>query len=166
MRQPCTMQLGIQAQGVPAVPIKQDFEIWTGQWPAPGDVLPVTFDREHPGRIKIHWDQVATGADVHTAGALTDAEFAAEKAKILASIWGCGGSFWLSAGASAPARVLRHRLAPLGLSPGGATLGDLPGIWLGKRRRTVCFGLRHRLLRRSTACRATISFQSDQTARS
>ncbi len=125
MRQPCTMQLVIQAQGVPAFPIKQDFEIWTGQWPDPGDVLPVTFDRDHPERIKIHWDQVTTGAeqaeadaealaaqlnaapaasvasapiapagadpldriaklaDLHTAGALTDAEFAAEKAKIL-----------------------------------------------------------------------------------
>ncbi len=37
MRQPCTMQLVIQAQGVPAFPLKDDFEIWTNQWPDPGD---------------------------------------------------------------------------------------------------------------------------------
>lgn len=131
MRQPCTMQLVVQAQGVPAFPVRQDFEIWTGQWPDPGDVLPVTFDREHHERIKIHWDQIPTGAqtaeadaealaarlnaqggaavasspveappaaaadpldrlaklaDLHSAGALTDQEFAAEKAKILASM--------------------------------------------------------------------------------
>ena len=125
-RQPCTMQLVIQAQSVAAFPLKQDFEIWTNQWPDPGDQLPVTFDREHPERIKIHWDQVPTGAetaeadaqalaaqlnagapaaaaplpavaadpldrlaklaDLHTAGALTDAEFAAEKAKILREV--------------------------------------------------------------------------------
>jgi Short C-terminal domain len=127
MRQPCTMQLVIQAQGVAAFPLKQDFEIWTNQWPDTGDQLPVTFDREHPERIKIHWDQVPTGAetaeadaqamaaqlnaaapggpvgappsvgadpldrlaklaDLHTSGALTDAEFATEKAKILRDV--------------------------------------------------------------------------------
>ena len=69
MRQPCTMQLVIQAQGVPAFPLKDDFEIWTNQWPDPGDVLPVTFDREHHERIKIHWDQVATGAETAEADA-------------------------------------------------------------------------------------------------
>jgi hypothetical protein len=69
MRQPCRLQLVIQAQEVPAFPLKDDFEIWTNQWPDPGDVLPVTFDREHHERIKIHWDQVPTGADVAEADA-------------------------------------------------------------------------------------------------
>ncbi len=136
MRQPCTLQLVIQAEGIDAFPVRQDFEIWTNQWPDSGQLLPVTFDRQHHDRIKIHWDQVATSsesaqtdaealaaqlnagtagiapvggtpasaplvvaaapqpsedpldriaklAELHSAGALTDEEFAAQKAKIL-----------------------------------------------------------------------------------
>ena len=138
MRQPCTMQLVIQAEGIEAFPIKQDFEIWSNQWPDPGQMLPVTFDRQHHDRIKVHWDEIATSTDtaqldaealaaqlnaglagaaqpgssaapasaplvfpaaptpsedpldrlaklaeLHTAGALTDEEFAAQKQKIL-----------------------------------------------------------------------------------
>jgi hypothetical protein len=135
MRQPCTMQLVIQAEGIEAFPVRQDFAIWTNQWPDPGQLLPVTFDREHHDRIEIHWDQVQTSTDtaaqdaealaaqlnagpgaapgagapaplssapapqpaadpldrleklaeLHSSGALTDEEFAAQKAKILGS---------------------------------------------------------------------------------
>ena len=69
MRQPCTMQLVIEAQGVEAFSIRQDFEIWTNQWPDSGDLLPVTFDREHHDRIEIHWDQIPTSGDRAAADA-------------------------------------------------------------------------------------------------
>jgi hypothetical protein len=129
-RQPCTMQLVIHPPGIEAFPVRQDFEIWTDQWPDSGDLLPVTFDREHHDRIQIHWDRIPTSSDVaaqdaqaladqlnatttatpaaapgpaaaggsdpleriaklaelHKAGALTDEEFASEKAKILGSL--------------------------------------------------------------------------------
>src|SRR5262249_35660016 len=64
MRQPCTMQLVIQADGMEAFPIQQDFEINTNQWPDPGDLLSVTFDREHHDRIEIDWSAVPTSGEV------------------------------------------------------------------------------------------------------
>jgi hypothetical protein len=62
MRQPCTMQLVIQAEGIDAFSVRQVFEIWSGQWPDSGQLLPVTFDRQHHDRIKIHSDQVQTSS--------------------------------------------------------------------------------------------------------
>ncbi|MCW3065117.1 MAG: hypothetical protein JWN32_2289 [Solirubrobacterales bacterium] len=64
MRQPCTMQLVIEAPGVEAFSIRQDFEIDTGQWPDPGQLLPVTFDRAHHERIAIDWDRVPTSGEL------------------------------------------------------------------------------------------------------
>lgn len=83
MRQPCTMQLVIEAPEVAAFSVRQHFEIWTNQWPDPGDLLPVTFDRDHHDRIEIHWDRIPTSGDRAAADAQALAEFAALKAKIL-----------------------------------------------------------------------------------
>jgi hypothetical protein len=63
MRAPCHITYVIQAQGIPAFSGEQVFELWSNQWPSPGDDLPVVFDRAKPDRVQIQFDQLPTHAD-------------------------------------------------------------------------------------------------------
>jgi hypothetical protein len=63
LRAPCTITYVIQAPGVEAFSGEQVFEIWSRQWPQPGDDLPVVFDREKTDRIEIQWDKVMDTSD-------------------------------------------------------------------------------------------------------
>jgi hypothetical protein len=63
MRAPCHITYVIQAQGIPAFSGDQVFELWSRQWPNPGDDLPVVFDRQKPDRIQIQFDRIPTHAD-------------------------------------------------------------------------------------------------------
>jgi hypothetical protein len=47
------MNYVVQAPGVPAFAGEQVFEVWTTQWPNPGDDLPVVFDPRQPETLKI-----------------------------------------------------------------------------------------------------------------
>jgi hypothetical protein len=66
---PCHITYVVQAPGVPAFSGDDTYEVWTRNWPQPGDDLPVTFDRDHPDRIEIHWDQVPATSDSARADA-------------------------------------------------------------------------------------------------
>jgi putative oligomerization/nucleic acid binding protein len=63
MRAPCHMQLVVQALGVAPFSCEQTFETWTAKWPSPGDTLPVTFDSDHPDRMRVEWGQIPDSAD-------------------------------------------------------------------------------------------------------
>jgi hypothetical protein len=123
--QACTMQIVVQAEGVPATSLEVHELVHNKRWPRPGMVVPCMVDRADPGRVKLDWDQVPSSSDtarataeaiaaqmrahstpppapapapdpdaaladrlaklaeLHASGALTDAEFAAAKAKLL-----------------------------------------------------------------------------------
>ncbi len=101
--QSCGMYVVVQAAGVPATAVEHSEIVHSRHWPAPGMTLPVTLDRGDPQRLRIEWDDVPSSPDreVHPEemderldrlsqltelrdrGALTDAEFEAEKRRIL-----------------------------------------------------------------------------------
>lgn len=56
--QMCTMQLVVQAEGVPATAVSFSGLVHHKRWPMPGMVLPVTVDRADPQNVKIEWDEV------------------------------------------------------------------------------------------------------------
>ena len=53
MRAPCHITYVVQSPGMAAFSGDYVFEMWTAEWPEPGEDIPVIFDREHPDRIKI-----------------------------------------------------------------------------------------------------------------
>ena len=57
------MTLVVQAEGVPAEPVRHRGMCRADRWPTPGDVLPVTVDRRKPKRLKVEWDEVGTARD-------------------------------------------------------------------------------------------------------
>ena len=57
------MTLVVQADGVPAEPVRHRGMCRADRWPSPGDVLPVTVDRLKPKRLKVGWDDVVTARD-------------------------------------------------------------------------------------------------------
>jgi hypothetical protein len=63
LRAPCHITYVIQAPGVEPFSGDQVFEIWSSQWPSPGDDLPVVFDSKKRERIEIQWDKVVSNAD-------------------------------------------------------------------------------------------------------
>jgi hypothetical protein len=63
LRAPCHMTYVLQAPGVEAISGEGEFEIWSRQWPNPGEDLPVRFDPAKPQKVKILWDQVMSHAD-------------------------------------------------------------------------------------------------------
>jgi hypothetical protein len=63
LRAPCHITYVIQADGVPAFSGDQVFELWTNQWPSPGDDLPVVFDRQDTQHVKIAFDQIPSHAE-------------------------------------------------------------------------------------------------------
>lgn len=63
MRAPCHITYVIQAEGVPAFSGDQVFELWTSQWPSPGDDLPVVFDRQNTQHVNIQFDRLPTHAE-------------------------------------------------------------------------------------------------------
>lgn len=63
LRAPCHMNYVVRAPGVPAFAGEQVFEIWTKQWPTPGDDLPVVLDPRTPQKLHIQWDRLPSHAD-------------------------------------------------------------------------------------------------------
>jgi hypothetical protein len=57
------MTLVVQAEGVPAEPVRHSCMCRADRWPSPGDVLPVTVDRRKPKRLKVEWDEVGSARD-------------------------------------------------------------------------------------------------------
>lgn len=61
----CKMTIVVQAPGVePFTKKVHELIVSTAKWPYPGETLPVTVDRAKPDRVKIEWDDVATGEEV------------------------------------------------------------------------------------------------------
>jgi hypothetical protein len=59
----CSMQLVVQADGVPATSTRKSDMVRADRWPTPGTVLPVTVDRAKPERLKIEWGEVESSRD-------------------------------------------------------------------------------------------------------
>lgn len=53
----------------------------TAKWPQPGDTLPVTFDRQHPDRLKIRWDRMPSNRERAHAAAEQQARAMAQQAR-------------------------------------------------------------------------------------
>jgi hypothetical protein len=58
------MTLVVEAEGVPAEPVRHSCMCRADRWPAPGQVLPVTVDRRKPERLKVEWDEVGSARDL------------------------------------------------------------------------------------------------------
>ena len=67
--QSCTMQIVVQAEGVPATAVKFEGLVHNKRWPRPGMVLPVTVDRADPQNVKIEWDEVEHSGERAAASA-------------------------------------------------------------------------------------------------
>ena len=61
--QMCTIQLVVQADGVPPTAVSHTGLVHRDRWPTPGMVLPVTLDRADPQRFDIEWDEVQSSGD-------------------------------------------------------------------------------------------------------
>jgi Short C-terminal domain len=59
----CSMQLVVQAEGVPATSLRETDMVRSDKWPSPGMTLPVTVDRADPTKVKIEWDEVEKSHD-------------------------------------------------------------------------------------------------------
>ena len=59
----CSMQLVVQAEGVPATSLRETDMVRADKWPSPGMTLPVTVDRADPTKVKIEWDEVEKAGD-------------------------------------------------------------------------------------------------------
>ena len=57
------MTLVVQADGVPAQPVRHRGMCRADRWPSAGDVLPVTVDRRRPKRLRVEWDGVGSARD-------------------------------------------------------------------------------------------------------
>jgi hypothetical protein len=72
IKQLCTMQLVVHADGVP--PTSQEHHLLAprDKWPAPGMTLPITIDRADPAKMYILWEEVQEPRerDVQAAEAL------------------------------------------------------------------------------------------------
>jgi hypothetical protein len=61
--QTCSIQLVVQADGVPPTAVGYQGLVHRDRWPMPGMVLPVTIDRIDPQHIDIEWDEVQSSTD-------------------------------------------------------------------------------------------------------
>jgi hypothetical protein len=59
----CSMQLVVQAEGVPATSTRKSDMVRADRWPTPGMTLPVTVDRAKPERLKIEWGEIESSQD-------------------------------------------------------------------------------------------------------
>jgi hypothetical protein len=59
----CSLQLVVQAEGVPATSTRKSDMVRADRWPTPGMTLPVTVDRAKPERVTIEWDEVESSRD-------------------------------------------------------------------------------------------------------
>src|SRR4051812_525580 len=57
------MSLVVSAEGLPATPVEHECDCRQDRWPHSGQVLPVTFDRSDPTRLRVEWDEVQPHAD-------------------------------------------------------------------------------------------------------
>jgi Short C-terminal domain len=60
----CSLNLVVQAEGIPATSVELSCIAPTKKWPWPGTTLPVTIDRDDPTRVKVRWDDVPESGDV------------------------------------------------------------------------------------------------------
>lgn len=58
----CEMNLVIEMDGAPAIPVRVTKMVKMRMWPYVGQVLPVTVSRSDPSRLKIRWDEVPPAA--------------------------------------------------------------------------------------------------------
>ena len=70
-----SMTLVVQAEGIPTFSTEHGCMCRASRWPYPGATLPVTVERDKPTKLKVRWDEVATGKD--QAQAQADAMVAA-----------------------------------------------------------------------------------------
>jgi hypothetical protein len=63
MRAPCHVTFVVSAEGVEPFSGEHVFELWSNQWPNPGDDVPVRFDRQNHDHIEIRTDQIPTHAE-------------------------------------------------------------------------------------------------------
>ena len=72
IKQSCTMQLVVHADGVPPTAQEHHLLVHRDKWPAPGMTLPVTVDRADPTKLYVLWDEVQglREQDQHAAEAL------------------------------------------------------------------------------------------------
>ncbi|WP_243062124.1 hypothetical protein [Humibacter sp. RRB41] len=98
------------------------------KWPQPGQTLPVTFDREHPDRLKIRWDQMPTNREVAQM-------YAAQQAQQMAAAQATGASVFASPSVigdpsrplpGAPGGGLTPQESAQALAGGAVALGLLP----------------------------------------
>jgi hypothetical protein len=57
-KDPCDMQLIVQADGLSPTTIEYHDKVPVIRWPRAGDVLPVTVDRANPEHVEIDWDSL------------------------------------------------------------------------------------------------------------
>jgi hypothetical protein len=74
----CTMDGVVTAPGIPPTAVHHVSLLTpTAKWPQPGQELPVTIEAGKPDRLKIHWDQVPSAAQI--ARSLAEQEAAAQR---------------------------------------------------------------------------------------
>ena len=61
--QMCSINLVVQAEGIPATATQFQGLVHRNRWPFPGKVLPVNLERTDPTRFEIVWDEVPSSAD-------------------------------------------------------------------------------------------------------
>jgi hypothetical protein len=61
--QNCRMNLVVQGEGIEPTAVEHSGIVRRSRWPTPGMVLPVTFDRNDPHRLKVEWDEVGSSRD-------------------------------------------------------------------------------------------------------
>lgn len=67
------LELDVSMPGAAPYRLQHPCNLPDANWPQPGGQMPVTVDRADPARIRVHWDQVSTPAEV--AAAATIASF-------------------------------------------------------------------------------------------
>jgi hypothetical protein len=59
IKQLYTMQLVVEAEGVPATAREVHLLVHRDKWPEPGMTLPLTVDRADPAKFYVEWDEVS-----------------------------------------------------------------------------------------------------------
>ena len=86
----CEVQLVVQADGVPATPVRKSDMVRADRWPTPGMTLPVTVDRANPERVKVEWGEVESSNDRSARNA--DAMAAAMRGEAPGAFGGMGAA--------------------------------------------------------------------------
>jgi hypothetical protein len=74
--QNCTMELVVEAPGIPATAVTMTALVHRLHWPHPGAVLPALIERANPQEVEILWDETV---DARSAGRARAEQVAAER---------------------------------------------------------------------------------------